>query len=70
VIGSGIAAERLSPGQAGLQFLENSTATALGLAVLISPGSVPPFLAAQVVGGLVGAALVLALYPDQEGDRS
>jgi len=30
----------------------------------IAPGSVPPFLAAQVVGGLVGAALVLALYPD------
>jgi glycerol uptake facilitator-like aquaporin len=35
VIGSGIAAERLSPGQAGLQLLENSTATVLGLAVLI-----------------------------------
>ena len=35
VVGSGIAAERLSPGQAGLQLLENSTATALGLAVLI-----------------------------------
>jgi glycerol uptake facilitator-like aquaporin len=29
----------------------------------IAPGSVPPFLAAQAVGGLVGAALVLALYP-------
>ncbi len=35
VVGSGIAAERLSPGQAGLQLLESSTATALGLAVLI-----------------------------------
>lgn len=35
VVGSGIAAERRSPGQAGLQLLENSTATALGLAVLI-----------------------------------
>lgn len=35
VVGSGIAAERLSPGQAGLQLLENSTATALGLAVII-----------------------------------
>jgi glycerol uptake facilitator-like aquaporin len=35
VVGSGIAAERLSPGQVGLQLLENSTATALGLAVLI-----------------------------------
>jgi arsenate reductase len=35
VIGSGIAAQRLSPGDGGLQLLENSTATALGLAVLI-----------------------------------
>jgi glycerol uptake facilitator-like aquaporin len=35
VVGSGIAAERLSPDDAGLQLLENSTATVLGLAVLI-----------------------------------
>ncbi len=35
VVGSGIAAGRLSPGDVGLQLLENSTATALGLAVLI-----------------------------------
>jgi glycerol uptake facilitator-like aquaporin len=35
VIGSGIAAERLSPSDVGLQLLENSTATALGLAALI-----------------------------------
>ena len=35
VVGSGIAAERLSPGQTGLQLLESSIATALGLAVLI-----------------------------------
>jgi arsenate reductase len=35
VVGSGIMATRLSPGQPGLQLLENSTATALGLAVLI-----------------------------------
>ena len=35
VVGSGIMATRLSPGQVGLQLLENSTATALGLAVLI-----------------------------------
>lgn len=35
VVGSGIAAERLSPGDTGLQLLENSIATALGLAVLI-----------------------------------
>jgi glycerol uptake facilitator-like aquaporin len=35
VVGSGIAAERLSPSDVGLQLLENSTATVLGLAVLI-----------------------------------
>ena len=35
VVGSGIAAAQLSPGDVGLQLLENSTATALGLAVLI-----------------------------------
>jgi glycerol uptake facilitator-like aquaporin len=35
VIGSGIAAQRLSPNDVGLQLLENSTATAFGLAVLI-----------------------------------
>lgn len=35
VVGSGIAAETLSPGDVGLQLLENSTATAFGLTVLI-----------------------------------
>ena len=35
VVGSGIAAQRLSPDDVGLQLLENSTATALGLTVLI-----------------------------------
>jgi glycerol uptake facilitator-like aquaporin len=35
VVGSGIAAERLSPADGGLQLLENSTATFLGLTVLI-----------------------------------
>jgi glycerol uptake facilitator-like aquaporin len=35
VVGSGIAAARLSPGNAGLQLLENSTATVLGLGALI-----------------------------------
>jgi arsenate reductase len=35
VVGSGITAQRLSPGDAGLELLENSTATMLGLAVLI-----------------------------------
>ncbi len=35
VVGSGISAQRLSPDDVGLQLLENSTATAFGLTVLI-----------------------------------
>ncbi|QNE15461.1 MIP/aquaporin family protein [Pseudarthrobacter sp. NBSH8] len=35
VVGSGIAAQQLSPGDVGLQLLQNSTATFLGLTVLI-----------------------------------
>ncbi|MET8427788.1 MIP/aquaporin family protein [Nocardia sp. NPDC004860] len=35
VIGSGIAAQQLSPNDTGLQLLENSTATVFGLAILI-----------------------------------
>lgn len=35
VVGSGIMAQRLSPGDGGLRLLENSTATALGLAAII-----------------------------------
>jgi glycerol uptake facilitator-like aquaporin len=35
VVGSGIAAQHLSPGDIGLQLFENAFATALGLAVLI-----------------------------------
>lgn len=35
VVGSGIAAAQLSPNDGGSQLLENSTATVLGLAVLI-----------------------------------
>jgi glycerol uptake facilitator-like aquaporin len=35
IVGSGIAAQQLSPGDVGLQLFENSTATAFGLAVLI-----------------------------------
>jgi glycerol uptake facilitator-like aquaporin len=35
VVGSGIAAQQLSPNDIGLQLLQNSTATALGLTVLI-----------------------------------
>ena len=35
VVGSGIAASQLSPGDVGLQLLENAISTALGLAVII-----------------------------------
>ena len=35
VVGSGIAAQQLSPNDVGLQLLENSSATALGLTVMI-----------------------------------
>jgi glycerol uptake facilitator-like aquaporin len=35
VVGSGIAAQRLSPSDTGLQLLENAVATGLGLAVII-----------------------------------
>ena len=35
VVGSGIAAQQLSPGDVGIQLLENSTATVFGLTVLI-----------------------------------
>ena len=41
VIGSGIAAQRLSPGQTGLQLLENAAATAAGLyAIILMSGPV------------------------------
>src|SRR4029078_8536225 len=35
VVGSGIAAQQLSPTDSGLQLLENSTATVFGLSVLL-----------------------------------
>ena len=60
VIGSGIAAQRLSPGDVGLQLLENSTATGAGLVALIlalGPVSGAHFnpvvtLADRVLGGI------------------
>ncbi|WP_084800477.1 aquaporin [Promicromonospora kroppenstedtii] len=120
VVGSGVAAQRLSPDDLGLQLLENSLATTLGLAVLIavlgpvsgahlnpvvtavdwftgrraaywftsstsfanpavtvgrmftdtfagiSPGSVLPFVAAQVAGGVLGVLITAALYRPKE----
>ena len=60
VVGSGIFAQRLSPSDKGLQLLENSTATALGLMALIlafgpvSGGHFNPVvtLADRLIGGL------------------
>src|ERR1043165_5246305 len=60
VIGSGIAAQRLSPGQTGLELLENAAATAAGLYAVIlmfgpvSGGHFNPVvsLADAVFGGL------------------
>jgi arsenate reductase len=71
VVGSGIFAQRLSPNDAGLQLLENSTATAAGLVALIlafgavSGGHFNPVvsLADRFFGGLTNcelAAYVLA----------
>ncbi|MBM0123539.1 aquaporin [Pimelobacter simplex] len=68
VVGSGIAAETLSPGDVGLQLLENSTATAFGLTVLIlwfGPVSGAHFnpvvsLADWFLGRRTGAGLSLA----------
>ena len=73
VIGSGIAAQRLSPGQIGLELLENALVTGLGLAALIlafGPASGAHFnpvitLADRIFGGVsntqVGAYVVAQL---------
>src|SRR3984957_8335796 len=60
VIGSGIAAQRLSPGDTGLELLENAAATAAGLFAIIlmfgpfSGGHFTPVVsfAGAAVGGL------------------
>jgi len=86
VIGSGIAAQRLSPGDTGLQLLENSVATGAALVALIlalqpvsasfnpvvtlveralgritSPDAVV-LVAAQIVGGIVGAVVANLMF--------
>jgi arsenate reductase len=86
VVGSGIAAQRLSPDQTGLQLLENSLATGAALAVLIivlqpisaafnpvvtlaerlqrqlSTRDTVVLIAAQLVGGTVGAVLANLMF--------
>lgn len=74
VVGSGIFAQRLSPGDTGLQLLENSTATAGGLvALILAFGSVSGAhfnpvvsLADRMFGGLTTRDL-LAYVPAQIG---
>jgi len=66
VIGSGIAAQRLSPGDVGLQLLENAAATATALvAIILALGPVSGAhlnpvvtIADRVLGGLTTAAAV------------
>jgi glycerol uptake facilitator-like aquaporin len=53
VVGSGVAAERLSPDDTGLQLLQNSLATALALPVII-------LLVGPVSGGHLNPAVTLA----------
>jgi glycerol uptake facilitator-like aquaporin len=92
VVGSGIAAQQLSPGQVGLQLLQNSTATVFGLAVLtllfgpvsgahfnpvvsaadwllgrrthtgLSGRDVWAYTAAQIVGAVAGAVLANVMF--------
>jgi glycerol uptake facilitator-like aquaporin len=89
VVGSGIMAERLSNGSAGLALLANTIATAAGLVALIlafgpvsgahfnpvvtladawqghlSRREVAAYLAAQVVGALVGVAAAEAMFSE------
>lgn len=74
VVGSGIAAERLSPGDVGLQLLENAAATAAGLVALIlalGPVSGAHFnpvvtLADRFFGGLSTRDMVVYI-PSQVG---
>jgi glycerol uptake facilitator-like aquaporin len=66
VIGSGIAAQRLSPGDVGIQLFENATATAVGLVAIIlifGPVSGAHFnpvvsLADRALGGLTTGEVV------------
>jgi glycerol uptake facilitator-like aquaporin len=92
VVGSGIAAARLSSSDVGLQLLENSTATVFGLAVLIlvfgpvsgahfnpvisavdwllsrrsgnglSAAGVALYVAAQLIGAILGALLANIMF--------
>lgn len=63
VVGSGIAAQRLSPADTGLQLLENSIATAFGLAVLI-------IVLGPISGAHFNPVITAAAATLNRGDRS
>lgn len=71
VVGSGIAAARLSPGDTGLQLLENSLVTGAALAALIlalqpvSAAFNPVVTLVERAVGLIGSREVAALVPAQ-----
>lgn len=75
VVGSGIAAQRLSPGEIGLQLLENSTATAAGLVALIlaiGPVSGAHFnpvvtLADRLLGGIASTEAIVYVIAQTAG---
>ena len=72
VVGSGIAAQRLSPGNVGLQLFENSAATAAGLiAIILAVGAVsgahlnPVVSLADAFFGGINRRDLLAYIPEQ-----
>lgn len=75
IVGSGIAAQRLSPNQVGLELLENSTATAAALvAIILAVGPVSgahlnPLitLADRVLGGLGNRAALVYIAAQLSG---
>jgi glycerol uptake facilitator-like aquaporin len=72
VIGSGVAAQTLSPNDVGLELFENAAANpAISVGRIfsntfagIAPVSVPGFVAAQLVGGACAILAVRVLFPD------
>jgi arsenate reductase len=74
VIGSGIAAQQLTPDDTGLQLRASSTSFANPAIIVgrmfsdtfagIAPASVPAFVVAQLVGGVAAFGLVRTLYVD------
>ena len=71
VIGSGIAAQRLSPGETGLELLENAAATAAGLfAIILMFGPVSAARRQRMTGRLVPAIFLVTAGILTSGRRS